>query len=88
MNDVIDDLIKKSQKNTDDHSRDNEVIMCSNEDGKKAKYRMEDPDEELYYCSKCSIMLLQKGFQVTELSQSIKPKPKPTNTYQNKQQFN
>lgn len=44
VNDVIDNLIKKSQKSIEDHSRESEVIMCSNEDGKKAKYRMEDPD--------------------------------------------
>ena len=46
MNEVIDDLIKKNQKSVEDYSKDNDsiVFMCSNEDGKRAKYKMEDPD--------------------------------------------
>lgn len=48
---------------------------------------MEDPDEELYYCSKCSIMLLQKGFQVTEL-QPNRQKDKSKNVTKNKEEFN
>jgi hypothetical protein len=41
-----------------------------NNDGKKAKYRVinEDSDEssdmQLYYCSKCTVPLVQQGFKV------------------------
>ena len=42
------------------------VVECANKDGKKAKYRIvnSEEEEELFYCSKCSIMLLQQGFNV------------------------
>jgi len=38
-----------------------------NNDGKKAKYRVANHDsegDELYYCSKCTIPLVQQGFIV------------------------
>jgi hypothetical protein len=44
-------------------------IKCRNNDGKKAKYRVNQDvtDEEgqhYYYCSKCTIPLVQQGFNV------------------------
>jgi hypothetical protein len=48
-------------------------IKCMNNDGKKAKYRVlnneEDRNEQgqLYFCSKCTIPLVQQGFIVEEI---------------------
>ena len=41
-------------------------IPCSNQDGKRAKYRLInsiDP-HNMFYCSKCSIALVQEGYNV------------------------
>lgn len=41
----------------------------------QAKYRIvseSDSEEELYYCSKCSILLLQQGFTVVEIAPTKK----------------
>ena len=46
----------------------------------KAKYRLitkklkkeENADDEMYYCSKCAINLLQQGFKVEEINKMNK----------------
>lgn len=47
-----------------------EVPRCANHLNKKAKYRLitdfeqKDYEEDMIYCSKCAINLLQRGFKV------------------------
>ena len=56
-------------------STETSEIKCMNNDGKKAKYRVLNNEEDrkdgdqghLYFCSKCTIPLVQQGFIVEEI---------------------
>ena len=47
---------------------ENSALKCMNNDGKKAKYRVigdiDGEHSQLFYCSKCTIPLVQQGFIV------------------------
>ena len=54
-------------------------MKCMNNDGKKAKYRVVNNEEDqrfedqskLYFCSKCTIPLVQQGFIVVEIGKEV-----------------
>ena len=45
-------------------------MLCSSGDGKRAKYRLVESNDphNMFYCSKCSIVLIQEGYKVEEIT--------------------
>lgn len=66
-NEVLDDMIKGSISGSQmiNSVRVNE-IPCCNQDGKRAKYRLINSSDtnNMFFCSKCSISLVQEGYNV------------------------